>query len=95
MSGGQMRGAPLGYDDTAVVSGWACAGQPVQHWFMPPAPSRSAMVQSVLHIKASELKYVMMAFTVPLVRHLGLGDRVAEGAEKPAPAPSGKGTTFA
>lgn len=82
---GRARGAPLGYQlQWHASGGWL--SQPVRHWFVPPAPRRSAMAQSVLHIKASEPKYVTMAFTVPLVRHLGQGDPIAEGVEKPAPA---------
>lgn len=37
--------------DTPVVAIWTCAGQPVQDWFVPPAPSISVMVQGALPLK--------------------------------------------
>lgn len=52
--------------DTPEAALSACAGQPVQHSFSPPAPSCSVITQCVLPMKSSELKYVMMAFVVPL-----------------------------
>lgn len=65
-----------------VVPIGACAGQPVQHCFIPPAPSSSVMVQGALLMKAAELKCVMMAFIVPMACDQRLGSPIAEDAEK-------------
>ena len=44
------------------------------------------MVQGALSMRASELKYVMMAFIVPLACDQGLRGLIAQSAEKLAPA---------
>lgn len=85
--------------DTPVVAIWTCAGQPVQDWFVQPAPSISVMVQGALPLKVQSwslswwsslsLWHVAEGWVAPQLRVLRSWPQHWQSP------PAGRATTFA